>query len=261
MSPTAAPPRRSAARAAGRRASVTASRSRRGCTGTTSASCRISWATRVRRHDRRRVRQRHAGRGREFEGEHQRPVDGALDADDIATLRAAAAAGPATVAAPAVNTGPKATVGPDGLAVAPAGAPPQVVQIIAAGNQIASKPYKYGGGHGKWTDSGYDCSGSVSFALHGAGLLEQACRPAASRTGAIPGPGQWVRLRQRRPHVHGRRGPALRHERPQQPQHPLAGPSSVHRTATPSATRPGSDHPVARHRPRLRAGGRPTAGP
>ena len=60
----------------------------------------------------------------------------------------------------------------DGLAVAPESAPAEVKAIIAAGNQIASKPYKYGGGHGRWRDSGYDCSGSVSYALHAVGLLE-----------------------------------------------------------------------------------------
>ena len=129
-----------------------------------------------------------------FEGQHGRPVDGAMDADDITTLRAAAAAGPAPVAATAVNTGPTATVGSDGLAVAPAGAPPQVQQIIAAGNQIASKPYKYGGGHGKWIDSGYDCSGSVSFALHGAGLLDEALPSGSFMNWGDPGPGQWVTL-------------------------------------------------------------------
>ena len=59
------------------------------------------------------------------------------------------------------------------VGIAPAAAPQQVQRIIAAGNQIASKPYKFGGGHGKWIDTGYDCSGSVSFALHGAGLLDQ----------------------------------------------------------------------------------------
>jgi len=130
----------------------------------------------------------------DFEGAHQRPVDGVMDADDITTLRAAAAAGPATVAAPAVNNGPQATVGPDGLAVAPAGAPPQVQQIIAAGNQIASKPYKYGGGHGKWDDTGYDCSGSVSFALHGAGLLDEAMPSGSFVNWGDPGPGQWVTI-------------------------------------------------------------------
>jgi peptidoglycan hydrolase-like protein with peptidoglycan-binding domain len=133
----------------------------------------------------------------QFEGAHQRPVDGVVDADDITALRAAAASGAAVdpaAAAPAVNDGPQATVGPDGLAVAPAGAPPQVQQIIAAGNQIASKPYKYGGGHGKWDDTGYDCSGSVSFALHGAGLLEDAMPSGSFTSWGDAGPGQWVTI-------------------------------------------------------------------
>jgi peptidoglycan hydrolase-like protein with peptidoglycan-binding domain len=131
----------------------------------------------------------------DFEGAHQRPVDGIMDADDITTLRAAAAAGPAVApAAAAVNNGPQATVGPDGLAVAPAGAPPQVQAIIAAGNQIASKPYKYGGGHGKWIDTGYDCSGSVSFALHGAGLLDDAMPSGSFTSWGDAGPGQWVTI-------------------------------------------------------------------
>jgi peptidoglycan hydrolase-like protein with peptidoglycan-binding domain len=133
----------------------------------------------------------------DFEGAHQRTVDGVVDADDITTLRGAAAAGPAPTAAsaaPPVNSGPQATVGPDGLAVAPAGAPPQVQQIIAAGNQIASKPYKYGGGHGNWNDSGYDCSGSVSYALHGAGLLEDAMPSGSFTTWGDAGPGQWVTI-------------------------------------------------------------------
>jgi peptidoglycan hydrolase-like protein with peptidoglycan-binding domain len=135
-----------------------------------------------------------------FEAAHARPVDGEMDAADIDALRAAAAAGPTPAAAPAptpapvANTGPQATVGPDGLAVAPAGAPPQVQQIIAAGNQIASKPYKYGGGHGNWNDTGYDCSGSVSYALHGAGLLDQALPSGSFTSWGDAGPGQWVTL-------------------------------------------------------------------
>jgi peptidoglycan hydrolase-like protein with peptidoglycan-binding domain len=135
-----------------------------------------------------------------FEGAHARPVDGQMDAADIDALRAAAAAGPtpaaapATAAAPVANTGPQATVGPDGLAVAPAGAPPQVQQIIAAGNQIASKPYKYGGGHGNWNDTGYDCSGSVSYALHGAGLLDEALPSGSFTSWGDAGPGQWVTI-------------------------------------------------------------------
>ena len=46
-----------------------------------------------------------------------------------------------------------------------------VWRVIASANRIAGKPYKYGGGHGRYFDSGYDCSGSISFALHFAGLL------------------------------------------------------------------------------------------
>jgi cell wall-associated NlpC family hydrolase len=60
----------------------------------------------------------------------------------------------------------------DGTAVAPRNIPDVVATVIAAGNEIATKPYKWGGGHGAWSDSGYDCSGSVSFALAGAGLLD-----------------------------------------------------------------------------------------
>jgi peptidoglycan hydrolase-like protein with peptidoglycan-binding domain len=130
-----------------------------------------------------------------FEERAARPVDGEMDAGDIEALRTAAAAGPppeeVSAAAP---TGPTATIGSDGKAVAPAGAPPQVQQIIAAGNEIASTPYKYGGGHGKWDDSGYDCSGSVSYALHGAGLLEEALPSGSFVDWGEAGPGQWVTI-------------------------------------------------------------------
>ena len=57
-------------------------------------------------------------------------------------------------------------------AVAPPGAPAEVVRAIAAANKITRKPYKWGGGHGRWWDSGYDCSGTVSYVLHKAGLLD-----------------------------------------------------------------------------------------
>ena len=59
----------------------------------------------------------------------------------------------------------------DGTAIAPDNAPDVVKRVIMAGNEIAKFPYKWGGGHGAWRDNGYDCSGSVSFALAGAGLL------------------------------------------------------------------------------------------
>jgi hypothetical protein len=97
-------------------------------------------------------------------------------------------------AAPAGPTAPGAvaTVGPDGLAVAPAAAPAQVKAIIAAGNEIYDKPYKYGGGHGKWNDTGYDCSGSMSYAFHGAGMLNQAMDSTGFMSWGQPGKGQWV---------------------------------------------------------------------
>ena len=56
--------------------------------------------------------------------------------------------------------------------MAPADAPPEVKDVIEAGNEIAKKPYKYGGGHAKQSDSGYDCSGSISYALRKAGLMK-----------------------------------------------------------------------------------------
>src|SRR5581483_12200493 len=64
-----------------------------------------------------------------------------------------------------------ATINPDGTATAPAGAPAAVQAMINAANQIIDTSYCVGGGHGKWKSSCYDCSGAVSFALHGAGLL------------------------------------------------------------------------------------------
>ena len=69
--------------------------------------------------------------------------------------------------------GENATLGGDGHAVAPASAPQEVKAAIAAANKIVGKPYKYGGGHGRWNDSGYDCSGAMSYALHGAGLVNR----------------------------------------------------------------------------------------
>ena len=70
-----------------------------------------------------------------------------------------------------LQTGPRARVLKDGTAVAPEDAPEPVKRVIQAGNAISKLPYKWGGGHGAWRDTGYDCSGSVSFALAGAGLL------------------------------------------------------------------------------------------
>ena len=74
------------------------------------------------------------------------------------------------------------------------GLPIRVSRIIAAGDRIAGKPYKYGGGHGQWEDSGYDCSGSVSYALHGAGLLNAALTSGDFMSWGSAGPGRWVTI-------------------------------------------------------------------
>jgi cell wall-associated NlpC family hydrolase len=88
----------------------------------------------------------------------------------------------------------KATVTADGKAVAPSNAPAAVKRIIAAGNRISHKPYRYGGGHGRWKDSGYDCSGSVSFALHGADLLDAPMPSGSFESWGASGPGNWVTI-------------------------------------------------------------------
>ena len=58
----------------------------------------------------------------------------------------------------------------NGKGYAPSKAPQAVKQVIWSANKIRHRPYKWGSGHGTWDDSGYDCSGAVSYALHGAGL-------------------------------------------------------------------------------------------
>src|SRR5687768_5199792 len=87
-------------------------------------------------------------------------------------------------------------------AVGGRGGPAVVRRIVAAANRIAGKPYKYGGGHGQWSDSGYDCSGSVSYALHGAGLLSSALTSGGFMTYGEPGPGRWVTIYANPGHVY-----------------------------------------------------------
>jgi hypothetical protein len=93
-----------------------------------------------------------------------------------------------------LQTGPRARVLPDGTAVAPDDAPEVVKRVILAANQIARFPYKWGGGHGAWRDDGYDCSGSVSFALAGAGLLDRPLTSGGFLGYGRPGPGEWITI-------------------------------------------------------------------
>lgn len=102
---------------------------------------------------------------------------------------------PAPVAPPA-PTGPAvpgvARIGADGKAHAPAGAPLAVVRAIRAGNKLQGKPYRYGGGHKAFLDTAYDCSGTVSFALHGARLLRSPLDSGSLMSWGVAGPGRWI---------------------------------------------------------------------
>jgi hypothetical protein len=92
-----------------------------------------------------------------------------------------------------LTPGAKAQLSPDGrVAIPPAAAPDQVKNAIYAANQITNKPYRYGGGHRRFDDSGYDCSGSVSFALRGGKFLKRPLHSSAFMRWGVAGPGQWV---------------------------------------------------------------------
>jgi cell wall-associated NlpC family hydrolase len=93
-----------------------------------------------------------------------------------------------------LQTGPRARVLSDGTAVAPDNAPEVVKRVILAANEISTFPYKWGGGHGAWRDTGYDCSGSVSFALAGAGLLRRPMTSGMFMNWAAPGHGRWITI-------------------------------------------------------------------
>jgi cell wall-associated NlpC family hydrolase len=79
-----------------------------------------------------------------------------------------------------------------GRAIAPLDAPPAVRKVIAAANKIRTKPYVWGGGHGRWWDSGYDCSGAVSFALHAGKFLTSPLPSGPMETWGSAGPGRWI---------------------------------------------------------------------
>ena len=116
-----------------------------------------------------------------------------LEARAAAQARAAAAAGNAGVGGIAVNTG--------GMVQPPAGAPAAIAQVIAAGNAIATLPYIYGGGHASFQANGYDCSGSVSYALAAAGLVSSPMVSGDFENWGDPGPGRWITVYANADHV------------------------------------------------------------
>jgi cell wall-associated NlpC family hydrolase len=130
---------------------------------------------------------------RSFESDEDRRANGVASRGEQLLVRSRATAAAPVEDAPAPAT-EEATLDANGLAVAPASAPPEVQAIIAAGNEIATKPYKYGGGHGRWNDRGYDCSGSISYALHGAGLLDTALDSTGFMGWGERGEGDWVTI-------------------------------------------------------------------
>jgi cell wall-associated NlpC family hydrolase len=93
------------------------------------------------------------------------------------------------VAAPVANA---AMAADERTAVAPAGAPPEVAKAVGAANRITRKPYKWGGGHGRFSDTGYDCSGTVSYVLHAAGLLKVARASSGLMSYGKAGKGEWI---------------------------------------------------------------------
>jgi hypothetical protein len=100
--------------------------------------------------------------------------------------------GAVTTAPPAPVPGAVATLLPDGRAAPPLNAPPAVQQAVLAANNLIGKPYRYGGGHRKFIDKGYDCSGTVSFALNGGGLLEDPLDSTGFFSWGEKGAGQWI---------------------------------------------------------------------
>jgi hypothetical protein len=96
---------------------------------------------------------------------------------------------------------PQATLLPSGRAVAPNSAPAAVKAMIQAANRIRHKPYRWGGGHRDWRSRGYDCSGSVSYVMHAAGLLEWPLDSRGFMRWGGGGGGSWVRIYANREHV------------------------------------------------------------
>ena len=116
-----------------------------------------------------------------------------LEKTAAAEAARAAATRNASVGGIAVDTG--------GMVQAPPGAPAAVAQVIAAGNAIATLPYIYGGGHASFHADGYDCSGSVSYALAAAGLVTSPMVSGDFENWGDPGPGRWITIYANAGHV------------------------------------------------------------
>ncbi|HEX6654471.1 MAG TPA: peptidoglycan-binding domain-containing protein [Thermoleophilaceae bacterium] len=139
-----------------------------------------------------------------FERAEEHRVNGVASRGEqrLARAKASAADGGESGGEPAQPAPEKGYVDSNGLAVAPSSAPEEVREIIDAGNRIATKPYKYGGGHARWNDTGYDCSGSVSYVLHAAGLLSRALDSTGFMSYGDRGRGTWITIRSNPSHAY-----------------------------------------------------------
>jgi hypothetical protein len=125
-----------------------------------------------------------------------------LTAAAAAAIGIAALAASPAIAAPGGSSGGTSTPGAgptgeaklvDGQAIAPTDAPSRVVNAIEAANKIVKgKDYCLGGGHGKWKSRCYDCSGTVSYALHGARILDSPMPSGSFTKWGDKGKGKWI---------------------------------------------------------------------
>jgi hypothetical protein len=102
----------------------------------------------------------------------------------------------------ATVAGKAAMLRTNGKAAIPRGAPKRVRAVIAAANQIAGKPYKWGGGHAKLVDRGYDCSGTVSYALIRSGFLVAPLVSGSFAKWGEAGDGRWISVYANKGHVY-----------------------------------------------------------
>jgi hypothetical protein len=136
-----------------------------------------------------------------FERDEGRRANGVVTRSDARLLRRRAREATSSDQ-PTTTTTEKATLTSDGLAVPPASAPLAVQSVIEAGNKIARKRYRYGGGHGDFNDTGYDCSGSVSYALHGGNLLDSPLASSGFMRYGRRGRGKWITIRANTGHAY-----------------------------------------------------------
>jgi cell wall-associated NlpC family hydrolase len=87
-------------------------------------------------------------------------------------------------------------------AIAPPAAPDEIKGVISAANMLVGQPYRLGGGHGSWRSRGYDCSGAVSFALAGGGLVSAPMTSGQFMSWGVPGPGRWLTVYANPGHVY-----------------------------------------------------------